>query len=163
MQARFFVDAYLRNLFGLTTFEPSLDISLHDSLDGIPVQPKKGYCLLNAAACLKYTNGKCLKHQCESRVLACPGDIHRFYPTLLTRTSGRSCLKDGFKLHRIEVAPRPLWSQISSPAGGTAFGAGQRSSAMFQCNDNSLRLHRKIHRFYKPSFKQAQQHAMMVV
>jgi hypothetical protein len=125
--------------------------------------PREARHLLHAAACLKYTNGKCLKHQCESRVLACPRDIHRFYPTLLTSTARRSCLKDGFKLHRIEVSPRPLWGQIGSCARDTSFGAGQASSAMLQGNDNSLRLHRRICGFRKPSCIQAQQRATMVV
>jgi hypothetical protein len=106
---------------------------------------------------------KCLKHQCESQVLACPRDIHRFFTTLLTSTARSSCLYDGFKLHRVEVSLSPLWGRVGPSARIAAFRTRYPSSAKFQSDDHTLRFGRKIDRFNQPSLVQAQQNAIVIV
>ena len=124
-------------------------------MNRLPIKTQQRRSGRKTGAGLDHFNGHALKQKCKSRVLIGPRHEHRQDAAFFAFGAWDRRMNRSGELHRVQMSPRALRSQIGLRTialafGALAFGALEPSSAKNDMDINGFLLRQKLNAGYFP-------------
>lgn len=156
------VQAHMPDVFQFALDQAPFDPPVQDRLQAGPGQPQQPPRRFHAAGRLQHADGEGFEQQGEPPVRFRPGNRAGLHAALGAVRPRRASDNPRFKLHGVQMPPRPFGTMVVQRAGPTATAAAHRLTAGFQPDLHPLVLQRQVDVRHLPSRFQTQQQTVVL-